>query len=95
MIASSSTFRPQPGRIIRNLFRLLHATEALVYSSHPWEAAAFSYLTIIFGRIASGVPWFLCLTLCLSRGMNGDTLDIFIITLGTIWPEDSEAGRNA
>ena len=39
MIASSSTFRPHPGRVIRDLFRLLdllrHCTEALVYSNHP------------------------------------------------------------
>ena len=48
-----------PGRVIRDLFRQLHAvwhgTEALVYSSHPIEAAA--YLAIIFGRIAGGLPW--------------------------------------
>ena len=59
MIASSSTFRPHLGRVIRDLFRQLHAirhgAEALVYSNHPWEAAAFSYLAIIYGRIASGV----------------------------------------
>ena len=56
MIASSSTFCPNPGRVIRELFRQLHAvlhgTEALVYSNHPREAAASSYLAIIFGRIA-------------------------------------------
>ena len=65
MIASSSIFRPQPWRVFRGLFRLLHAvrhgTEALVYSNHPREAAASSYPAIIFGRIASGVPWFLLL----------------------------------
>ena len=63
MIASSSTFCPHPGRVIRDLFCQLHAvwhgTEALVYSNHSREAAASSYLAIIFGRIASGVPWFL------------------------------------
>ena len=46
MIASSSTFRPHPGRVIRDLFRQLHAiqhdTEAQVYSNHPREAAASS-----------------------------------------------------
>ena len=62
MIASSSTFRPHPGRVIRDLFRLLnavysHCTEALVYSNHPRAAAASSYLAIIFEPIASGVPW--------------------------------------
>ena len=55
MIASSSTFCPHPGRIIRDLFRQLHAVwhgmEALVYSNHP----------------------IVCLTLGLSRGMNGVT----------------------
>ena len=58
VIASSSTFRPHAGRVIRNLFRQLHGTEALVYSSHLREAEVFSYLAIIFGRIASSVPWF-------------------------------------
>ena len=66
MIASSSTFRPHPGRVIRDLLRQLdvvwHGTEALVYSNHPREAAASSYLAIIFGLIASGVPWFLLST---------------------------------
>ena len=63
MIANSSTFRPHPGRVIRDLFRQVHAvwngTGTLVYSNHPRGAAAYSYLAIIFGRIASGVPWFL------------------------------------
>ena len=31
----------------------------LLYSNHPRAAAASSYLAIIFGQIASGVPWFL------------------------------------
>ena len=38
MIASSSTFCPHLGRVIRDLFRLLNAVygiEALVYSNHP------------------------------------------------------------
>ena len=63
MVASSRTFRPHPGRVNRDLFRQLHAvrngTEALVYSNHPRKTAASSYLAIIFGRIASGIPWFL------------------------------------
>ena len=63
MIASSSTFCPHPGRVISDLFRQLHAvwhgTEALVYSNHPRNAAASSYLAIIFGQIASDVLWFL------------------------------------
>ena len=65
MVASSSIFRPHLERIIRDLFcqlhAVLHGAEALVYSNHPREAAAFSYLAIliIFGRIASGVAWFL------------------------------------
>ena len=71
MIASSSTFCPHPGRVIRDLFLQLHAvrhgTEALVYSNHPREAAASSYLAIIFGRIAGVVPWFLRLTAVLMQ----------------------------
>ena len=71
MIASNSTFCPHPGRVIRDLFRQLHAvwhgTEALVYSNHPREAAASSYLAIIFGQIASGVPWLLRSTVVLMQ----------------------------
>ena len=51
MIVSSCTCHPHLGRVIRDLFRQLHAvrhgTEALVYSNHPREAAASSYLAII------------------------------------------------
>ena len=71
MIASISIFRPDLGRVIRDLFRKLHAVwhgmEALVYSNHPREAAASSYLAIIIGRIASGVPWFLSSTAVLMQ----------------------------
>ena len=71
MIASSSTFGPHPERVIRELFRLLHAvrhgTGALVYSNHLREAAASSYLAIIFGWIASGVPWFFRSTVVLMQ----------------------------
>ena len=71
MIASSSTFCPHPGRVIRDLFRQLHAVwhgmEAPVYSNHPREAAASSYLAIILGWIASGVPWFLRSTVVLMQ----------------------------
>ena len=66
MIASSGTFLPpsgHPGMVIRDRFRQLHAvwhgTEALIYSNHPRKAAASLYLAIIFGWIASGVPWFI------------------------------------
>ena len=42
--------------MFRQLHAVRHGTEALVYSNHPREAAASSYLAIIFGRIASGTP---------------------------------------
>ena len=62
MIASSSTFCHHPGRVIMDQFRQLHVVwhgmEALVYSNHPREAAASSYLAIIFGQIVNGIPWF-------------------------------------
>ena len=71
MIASSSTFFPHSGRVIRDLFCQLHAvwhgTEALVYSNHPREAAASSYQAIIFGWIASGVHWFFSSTAVLMQ----------------------------
>ena len=44
------------GRVIRDLFRLLHA---LVHSDYPRDATASKCLVIIFGRIASGVSWFI------------------------------------
>ena len=63
MIASSSIFRPLPGRVISDLFRQLHAvrhgTEALDYRNLPREAAVSLYLVIIFGLIASGLLLFL------------------------------------
>ena len=42
-----------------DLLRLLHAVRHGMASK---ETAASSYLAIIFGRIASGVPLFLCST---------------------------------
>ena len=52
MTVSSCTCRPHPGRVIRDLFHQLHAirhgTEALAYSNYPREAAASSYLAIIY-----------------------------------------------
>ena len=51
MIVSISTFRPHPGRVIRDLSRQLqaiwHGTEALGHSNHPRESAASLYLAII------------------------------------------------
>ena len=63
MIASGSTFRPRLERVIRDLFCLLHAvrlgTKTLIYDDCPREDVASTRLTIIFGRITSGGPWFL------------------------------------
>ena len=39
--------------------QLIYLANIAVYSNHPRAAAASSYLAIIFGRIASGVPWLL------------------------------------
>ena len=59
MVVSSSNFCPHLGKVILDLFRLLHAvrhgTEALVYRDYPREAAAPLYLEIFFKWIASGV----------------------------------------
>ena len=41
--------------------------EALVYSDYPMEAAASTCLAIIFGRIASCIPWFLRTTVVLMQ----------------------------
>ena len=58
MAASISTFRPHLVRVIRDLFRQLHAlcygTEALRYSNHPSEAA----VSQVSGHNLR-VPWFL------------------------------------
>ena len=53
--------------LFRQLHAVWHGTEALVYSNHPREAAASSYLAINLERIASGVPWFLRLTVVLMQ----------------------------
>ena len=57
MIVSSSTFRSHLGRVIGDLFRLLHAVlhgmETLVYSNYPRDAAASACVAIIFGQIFS------------------------------------------
>ena len=44
-------------RVVYSVVR--HGSEALVYINHPREAAASSYLAIIFTQIASEIPWFL------------------------------------
>ena len=56
MIANSSRPTSPPphlGRVIKDLFRLLHA---LVHSDYPRDATASKCLAIIFGRIASVYP---------------------------------------
>ena len=64
-------FYPHLGRVITDLSHQLHAvwhvTEALVYSKHPREVAASSYLAIIFRRIASGIPLLLRSTMVLMQ----------------------------
>ena len=71
MTATSSTFRPHPGRVteICSVSRKLlqHGIEALVYSNHPKETAESTYLAIIFGQIVSDVPWFFHLTTVLMQ----------------------------
>ena len=61
MIASSSTFRPHPGRAIRDLFHLLsavqHCTEALVYSNSLTGNRVFDI------RSLTGDEWS-CLSYC-------------------------------
>ena len=66
MAANVSTLHPNlggGGGVIGDLFRLLHAvlhgTEAPVYIKYPREAAASTLASIIFGVIASRIPWFL------------------------------------
>ena len=60
MIANSRTFCPHLERVSRDLLHAVrHSTEALVYSNHSRGPAASSYLAIIFGQIASGLPLFL------------------------------------
>ena len=52
IVASSSIPPPHLGRVIMDLFRLLHAvrhgTEALVYSDHQRKAAISTSLAIVF-----------------------------------------------
>ena len=60
MIASDCTFYPHLGKFIRDLLHAVrHSTESLVYSDYPRETTTSTYLAIIFGPNASGVPWFI------------------------------------
>ena len=67
-----------------------HGTEALVHSNHPRVAAASTNLALIFGRIASMLPWFLCSTKVLMQLPHQCRNSV---TLGTIQPEESGAGE--
>ena len=99
MIASSSTFRPHPGRVIRDLFRLLDAVTALYGSTSLQQSSKGSCSLLVSGyNLRADCQWrtlvpplnsganaapasvlelmwavVACLTLGLSRGMNGVT----------------------
>ena len=49
MIASSSTFRPHPGRVIRDLFRLLDAVTALYGSTSLQQSSKGSCSLFVSG----------------------------------------------
>ena len=49
MIASSSTFRPHPGRVIRDLFRLLDAVMALYGSTSLQQSSKGSCSLLVSG----------------------------------------------
>ena len=49
MIASSSTFRPHPGRVIRDLFRLLDAVTALCGSTSLQQSSKGSCSLLVSG----------------------------------------------
>ena len=49
MIASSSTFRPHPGRVIRDLFRLLDAVTALYGSTSLQQSSKGSCSLLVSG----------------------------------------------
>ena len=53
LVASSSTFLPHPGRVIRDLFRLSHVV------LHGAETVGREAATSTCPRIASDVAWFL------------------------------------
>ena len=49
MIASSSTFRPHPGKVIRDLFRLLDAVTALYGSTSLQQSSKGSCSLLVSG----------------------------------------------
>ena len=49
MIASSSTFRPHPGRVIRDLFRLLDAVTVLYGSTSLQQSSKGSCSLLVSG----------------------------------------------
>ena len=68
MIASSSTFRPHSGRVIRDLFRLLDAVTALYGSTSLQQSSKGSCSLLVSGynlradcqwHLPHNVPWFL------------------------------------
>ena len=57
MIASSSTFRPHPGRVIRDLFRLLDAVTALYGSTSLQQSSKGSCSLLVSGyNLWGGLP---------------------------------------
>ena len=52
MIASSSTFRPHPGRVIRDLFRLLDAVTALYGSTNSSKGSC----SLLVSGSSGGLP---------------------------------------
>ena len=70
MIASSSTFRPYSGRVIRDLFRLLDAVTALYGSTSLQQSSKGSCSLLVSGyNLRADCQW-RTLVLPLSSGAN-------------------------
>ena len=70
MIASSSTFRPHPGRVIRDLFRLLDAVTALYGSTSLQQSSKGSCSLLVSGYNLRGDCQWRTLVPPLNSGAN-------------------------
>ena len=104
MIASSSTFRPHPGRVIRDLFRLLDAVMALYGSTSLQQSSKGSCSLLVSGyNLRADCQWrtlvprgvFDIRSLTWEEWSYPEGVILPIATLGTIRPEDSGAAQNA
>ena len=79
MIASSSTFRPHPGRVIKDLFRLLNAVYGIVRSTSLQQSSKGSCSLLVSGyNLGSDCQW-RTLVPTLNRGANATPASVLAL----------------